>query len=46
MSPKNAMKMINIQKSLLVYIGFIWSILSTLALFSPYWSYFVHIGPI
>ena len=30
MSPKNAIKIINIQKSYLIHIGFIWSIMSSL----------------
>ena len=49
MSPKNAIKMINIQKFYLVHFGLILSILSTLVLcsqFDPNWSYFVHFNPI
>ena len=56
MSPKNAIKMINIQKSYLVHVGPILSNLSSLIHFSsitstfvlvgPHWSYFVHFSPI
>ena len=56
MSPKNAIKMIIIQKSYLVNVGHILSILSSLIHFSsiiftsvlvgPHWSYFVHFSPI
>ena len=55
MSPKNAIKIINIQNSYSIHIGFIWSTLSNKlysinsVLSSPLWSYSVHsirIGPI
>ena len=49
MSPKNAMKMINIQKFCLVLFSPFCPLWSTLVLFSPLWSYWVqsvHIGPI
>ena len=42
MSPKNAIKMINIQKSYLVHIGSIRSILSSSVPFGPIRSYLVH----
>ena len=56
MSPKNAIKMINIQKSYLVHVGPILSnlsslihfsyIISTFVLVGPHWSYSVHFSPI
>ena len=42
MSPKNAIKMINIQKSYSVHIGSIQSILSFLVQFGPIRSYSIH----
>ena len=49
MSPKNAIKIINIQKyiqSTSVLFGPRWSIMATLVLFSSHWSYSIYIGPI
>ena len=42
MSPKNEIKMINIQKSYLVHIGSIWSILLSSVQFGLIQSYLVH----
>ena len=42
MSPKNAIKMINIQKLYSIHIGFIRSILSSSVQFGPMLSYLVH----
>ena len=44
MNPKNAIRMINIQKSYSVHIGSIWSILSSLAQFDHMWSYLDKMG--
>ena len=44
MNPKNAIRMINIQKSYSVHIGSIWSILSFSAQFDHMWSYLDKMG--